>query len=549
MLRQANERDVAALHRVRLILCAALLLTPGTGRSAPDPADLAPQPDESSVLERGNGPEPDSLDPQRAQGLSAHHVLRDIYQGLTRIDGEGAAQPAAAARIESLDGGRRWCFQLRPDLHWSDGRPLLAGDYAAALARALDPLTGAPYATLLLPLEGASERLGGRVDAPLGLELIDTDRLCMQLNAPTLDWPARMALPLAYPHRADNDGELPLGNGPYRLREWRRQSRIVLERNPHYGGERPAQIAQVRLHVIEDPSAELNRYAAGELHLTETIPPGQAERLAERYPGQLHIGPAYASFYYGYNLDRPPLKDNPALREALGLALDRDVLVRHITGNGEQPLWRLIPPLPGEPAWQPPLASTAERHALARQRYAEAGYDAERPLQIELRYNTSLSHRRLALAVAAQWRQTLGVQTRLRHEEWKVFVSNRRARRVTEVFRAGWVADYVDPISFLEGFASDSPLNATGYRDAGFDALLRAASQSTLAAERRLLLQQAEQRLLAAHVILPIYAYTSKHLVSPQLCGFAVHPLDHHPSAELHFCDAGTAASTADSAP
>jgi oligopeptide transport system substrate-binding protein len=487
------------------------------------------------VLERGNGPEPDSLDPQRAQGLSAHHVLRDIYQGLTRIDAEGQVQPAAAARIERLDGGRRWCFELHPGLHWSDGRPLQLADYAAALARALDPLTGAPYATLLLPLEGARERLAGQSEAPLGLQLIAANRLCMQLDAPTLDWPARLALPLGYPHRADNTGALPLGNGPYRLREWRRQSRIVLERNPWYGGLAPF-IDEVRLHVIEDPSAELNRYAAGELHLTETIPPGQAERLARLYPGQLHIGPAYASFYYGYNLERPPLKDNPALREALSLALDRDVLVRHITGNGEQPLWRLIPPLPGEPASAPPLTSTQERHALARQRYAEAGYGADHPLQIELRYNTSLSHRRLALAVAAQWRQNLGVQTRLRHEEWKVFVSNRRARRVTEVFRAGWVADYVDPISFLEGFASDSPLNATGYRDARFDALLRAASQSTLAAERRQLLRAAEERLLSAQVILPIYAYTSKHLVSPQLCGFAVHPLDHHPSAELYFC-------------
>ncbi len=517
-------------------MCTALLLTPAAvhASSAPDPADLAPQPDESSVLERGNGPEPDSLDPQRAQGLSAHHVLRDIYQGLTRIDGAGAVQPAAA-RFEADADGKRWCFDLQPGLRWSDGRPLRASDYAAALERALDPLTGAPYASLLLPLRGAQARLAGDAQAELGLEVSDPLRLCTELVAPTLDWPARLALPLGYPYRPDSPPQLPLGNGAYRMVQWRPHSRIELERNPHYGGP-PAPIAQVRYHTIDDPSAELNRYAAGELDLTETIPPGQAERLDQRFPGQLHIGPAYASFYYGYNLERPPLKDNPALREALALAIDREVLVRHITGNGEQPLWRLIPALPGEPAWRPPLANIDQRHALARQRYAEAGYGPERPLRIELRYNTSLSHRRLALAVAAQWRQKLGVQTRLRHEEWKVFVSNRRARRVTEVFRGGWVADYVDPISFLEGFASDSPLNATGYRDADFDALLQAASRSTIPDQRRTLLLQAEQRLLDAHVILPIYAYTSKHLVSPRLCGFAIHPLDHHPSAELHFC-------------
>lgn len=495
------------------------------------------------TLERGNGPEPDSLDPQRAQGLSAQQVLRDLYEGLLRDDAEGRLVPGAAASFEVLDGGREYRFTLRADARYSDGAAVTAQDFAYAFARALDPATAAPSAALLLPIAGAAGRLRGEA-GPLGVQALDASTLVIRLAAPRSDFLRRLALPLAMPvRRAEIEahgmawtrpGRL-VGNGAYRLREWTPQSTLTLERNPHYRRAAEVAIDSVRYHVTEDASAERKRFLAGELHLTETLPPGQLERLRARHAGELVVAPAYATFYLGYNLRQRKLAD-PRLRAALSLAIDRAVLVQHISGNGESPAWSLIPPGAGAGARMAEAGlAAAARERRARELYAAAGHSRERPLQLELRYNTSLANRRIGLAVAAMWQQVLGVDVRLRNEEWKVFVQTRRAGVLTEVFRGGWFADYVDPLNFLEPLRADSALNTLGWRDPEFDALLDLAAADP-GPERARILAAAEQRLLDAHALIPLFHYSSKHLVSRELCGFRAHPLDHHPSEFLRWC-------------
>jgi oligopeptide transport system substrate-binding protein len=240
------------------------------------------------------------------------------------------------------------------------------------------------------------------------------------------------------------------------------------------------------------------------------------------------------------NLRRPPFRDAPELREALSLAIDREILVRHVTGFGEAPAFAIVPPgTDGRRDATPAYArwTKAEREARARELYARAGYTRERPLETEIRYNTSPQHRRLALAIAAMWREVLGVRTRLVNEEWKVFVVNRRAGRLTQVFRGGWIADYNDPMSFLETFRSGSPLNASGFNDPAFDALVDRAARETDSARRADLLFEAESRLIAAHAVIPIYHYTSKHLVRSRIEGFRPNPMDRHPTRFLRLKD------------
>jgi oligopeptide transport system substrate-binding protein len=519
-----------AAERLRAALLALLLASP-----------LAAQ-----TLERGNGPEPDTLDPQRAQGLSAQQVLRDLYEGLMRDDALGRLVPGAAESFERSPDGRTYTFTLRADGRYADGTPVTARDFVHAFERALDPATAAPSAAMLLPIDGAPGRLRGE-DGPLAVRALDPHRLEIRLSAPRSDFLRRLALPVAMPvRRADVDvhgaqftrpGRL-IGNGAYVLAEWTPQAALMLTRNPHYRRASEVAIESVRYHVTEDASQELKRFQAGELHLTETLPPGQLARLRAAHADELVVAPAYASFWLGYNLRHPKLRD-ARVREALSLALDRDILVRHITGNGETPAYGLIPPDSGTTAT---LAAARlgkpEREARARDLYAAAGYGPDHPLQIELRYNTSLANRRLGLAVAAMWQEVLGVDTRLRNEEWKVFVQTRRAGAITEVFRGGWFADYADPLNFLEPFLGGGALNASGYRDSGFDALVaRAAAED--GAGRADALRAAEQRLLDAHAVIPIYHYSSKHLVSRKVCGYRAHPLDHHPSEFLRWCGAG----------
>lgn len=488
------------------------------------------------VLERGNGPEPDSLDPARAQGLSAHQVLRDLYEGLVSEDPLGALVGGAAVSWQARPDGLAWTFTLRGDLRYSDGTPLYAADFAMSLARALDPQTAAPYATLLLPIAGAAARLRGERDVALGVRPLDATRLEIRLEAPCPDLPARLSLPVAMPVRvpAGSDpalgGRALLGNGAYRLVDWQPGAWIELQANPHWreGGGLP--IRRVRFHVSDDAAQEARRFAGGELHLTETIPPQSLSSLRERFGAALRIAPSYGTFFLGLNLERPPLAGQPGLREALSLAVDRDLLVRLVTGAGEQPAWTLVPPASAFAA-----PTRAEALARARSLYAAAGYGADRPLEIELRFNSSSQNRRLMLAIAAMWREQLGVRTRLRNEEWKVFVRNRRARVLTQAFRGGWNADLRDPLNFLETFTSTSPLNATGFADAEFDDLLAQSQRSADATARGALLDRAEQRLLDAHAIVPLYHYASRHLVDPRLDGFHAHPLDHHPTRFLRW--------------
>lgn len=495
------------------------------------------------TLERGNGPEPSTLDAHRCPEVACANVLRDLYEGLVAEDARGALIPGLAERWTEAPDGRSWTFRLRSGLRWSNGEPLDAAQIVASFRRAFAPATAAPFAGHFDAIANAAAvQRGERPPEALGVAAPDARTVVFRLTR-RVDLPRLLTLPTAYPvylpalaeHGAQHTrpGKL-IGNGAYRLADWLPQAMITLERNAHF--REPAPIPRVRFHVTEDASSELKRFEAGGLHITETVPPQPLPQLRARFGDQLRISPYLGSFWLGFNLTQPPFKDDPKLREALSLAIDRDILTRHVTALGEQPAFGLVPPgvadyTPASLSWS--RAQQFQREALARRRYAEAGYSASKPAEIELRYNTSTPHRRLALAVAAMWREALGAKVRLRNEEWKVFVGNRRQRAITQVFRGGWIADVDDARNFLDNFRAGSAANWTGYADPGFEALLDAADAAPSLAARSQKLREAEARLLSAHAILPIYFYTSKHLVRPEVEGFEANALDRHPSRFL----------------
>jgi len=514
-----------AMHRGGRLLAGMLLV----GLS------LAAMPVAAATLVRGIGPEPGSLDPHLAQDVSAFNVMFELYEGLLSETPDGQPAPGLADHWQVDDDGLRWRFRLRPGLVFADGTPLTSSDVVASLRRALDPAVAAPYAGVLAIIDGADDIIAGRQPAAsLGVEALDEQWILIRLRDPAPQLPQLLALPIAYPvHPMLRDGgraDRAPGTGAFALRERVSQSHLLLQANPQYHGAADVRLTAQRLVVTEDAHAELNRYRTGELHVTETIPPGHYALLADERGDELRVAPYLGSFFLGYNLTRPPFEGNAALREALSLAVDRDILVTHLTGAGELPAWRLVPP--GMPGWDaPPRAvsglSMDDRLALARQRLRESGYEGK-PLRVQIRYNSHPLQRRLALAVAAMWRQQLGVQAELYNEEWRVFVVNRRERRLTEAFRAGWIADYADPLSFLELFRSGSPLNATGFADDAFDRLLTDAQCAGDPAARMQILQQAEERVLDAQAVLPLYFHVSRHLVSPRVGGWNAHPLDRH---------------------
>lgn len=470
----------------------------------------------AEALHRGLGPAPDSIEPHRAQGLSAFNLLRDLHEGLLTRDAHGRPVPGLAQAWTVSSDRRSWTFTLRPEARWSDGTPILAEDFVRGWRHVLDPASASPTAAWL---EDVVE-----VDAPA------PDRFLVRLRRP-LPWFEELltlppTLPLAPPgpHRY---------SGAFRLERSVPGSRFELSRNPHHHDADAVALDRVVWHVTEDAGAEMARFRAGELQITEAVPLGRLEWLQRELGPALRISPYLGSFFLVYNLDRAPLGRVPELRRALSLAIDRDILVNRVLGSGELAAERLLPPgLPGWPDPQRDPRPFADRVAEARSLLSEAGYGPRRPLEVELRFNSSLSHRRMGAAVAAMWKQHLGVVTRQVTEEWKVFVTNRRQGRITEIVRGGWIADWADPGNFLGLFHSQSPLNYAFFRDPAFDALLDRAADLDPAARLPLLIE-AEQHLLDRHVIIPLYFYVSRHLVDPRVHGWEDNVMDIHLSRWL----------------
>lgn len=509
-----------------------------------------------SQLERGNGPEPSTLDAHRCQEVACGNVLRDLYEGLVTEDARGRLVPGMAERWSVSADGRSWTFVLRDNLRWSNGEPIDAGQVVASFRRAFAPATAAPFGELFDALDNAQAVQAGKLPPErLGVSAPDPRSVRFRLNR-SASLPALLTLPIAFPvylpaveqHGAQHTrpGQL-VSNGAYRLAAWTPQANLLLEKNPRFHDAAAVAIERVRFQVTEDAAAELQRFAAGDLHITEVVPPQPLASLRARFGSQLRLSPYLGAFWLGLNVTRPPFRSDAcatqhcddralALRRALSMAIDRDKLTRYVTGLGETPAYGIVPPgiagyTPATTTWA--TRPQAQREAHARALYRHAGYSSDKPLVIELRYNTSTPHRRLALAVAAMWRQTLGVQVRLRNEEWKVFVQNRKQRTITQVFRGGWIGDLADARNFLAAFGSDGPLNWMGYDSAAYRERLAKADAAKSETARNAWLRAAEQRLLNDDAAIPLYFYSSKHLVSRRVRGFESNALDRHASRWL----------------
>jgi oligopeptide transport system substrate-binding protein len=502
--------------------------------------------DDTETLDRGLGAEPESLDYHKARSAEAGDVQRDLGEGLTGYTERGELVPRAASAWEISEDGREYTFQLRPEARWSTGETVTAQDFVYSFRRLVDPATASFYSQSVIDVENAQEIVAGeKTPAELAVAARGDFELHIRLERPTPYFLALLTHPSMFPvHRASVEqygdrfarpGNL-VSNGAYTLAAWELGSLIELRRNESYWDNASTAIDRVRHHVVTEPAVELNRYRAGELHITGNVPPEAFPRLREERPEELRVAPYLNVYYYGLNLTKPPFKDNPELRRALSMAIDRRALTEQVTGRGEAPAWSWVPPgVDDFGGWQLPYAtlSKQDRHAAARRAYREAGYGADRPLEVEIRYNTSDTHQRIALAIQSMWREVLGVEATLVNEEFQVLLSNMRAKQVTEVFRSSWLGDYNDANTFLQVMLTDAPSNMTGYSNREFDSLVAQAAEQTDPERRRRFLEEAERLLLSDHPVIPIYFYVSKHLVSPRVRGWGDNVLDYHYSQHL----------------
>jgi oligopeptide transport system substrate-binding protein len=518
-----------AWHRLFPALLLGALAACGAPQGTGPIAGAAAGP---SILVRGGGPDPDSLDPQKARGFEAQSIVRDLCEGLTTLAKDASVAPGSASTWEASADGLTWTFHLRDGLHWSNGDPVVAADFVAGLQRLVDPDTASAYAQYTDVIANSGEIIAGtRPVQSLGVAAPDPATVVITLKSPAPYLPTLLSHPATCPVHRPTLSANPQGfarpgvmvsNGAFVLTEWVQGSSVLLTRNHHYWRDAATHLDGVRYLLIPDENAELARYRGGELQVTFVVPRGQFDWVKANLADQLHVHPQLTTYYYGFNLRRPLFRDQPQLRRALSLVIDREKLAQAVLRVGELPAYGWVPPGVADYTSQSfdyAQLPMPERIREARQLYAQAGYSKDKPLSFELRYNTGEVHTKLAVAIASMWKDALGADVHLVQAEFKSLLQD-IDRGDVEMFRSSWVGDYNDAYTFAQYLKGDFGVNLPHYRSAAYDALLAQAASEVDPAKRRLLLQQAEGGMLKDHPLLPIYFYVNKHLVKPEVQGW-----------------------------
>jgi oligopeptide transport system substrate-binding protein len=523
-------------HGVAVALCMAAFA--GGIASCSDAQAPATSTAEPVVLVRGLGGQPGSLDPHRAEDAFSYDVLRDLYEGLTASSPSGEVIPAASTNWRVEDGGKRYVFTLRREARWSNGDPVVAQDFVAGLRRAVDPATASGAADLLRAIVNAPAILGGeRAADELGVRALDDHTLEIRLLHPQPYFPDiltnTVASPLHVSSLSVSSGfarpDMTVSNGPYILTGFTPGSGVHLARNPHYWRPEALAFDEIRYEFVTDETAEYTRFRAGELDVTNTVPEQRFQELLATPGSGLQHRSWLATFYFTLNTERGPLAKDRSLREALSLAVDREAITSAIARAGQVPAYSLVPGdvwnyAPAEYVWRSEPQTV--RLTRARALYTASGYSADRPLRLRLLYNENELIQRVCVAIAAMWKEALGVETELVQMEFKAYLAARADPAQWDVVRVGWTADYNDASTFLDTMTRDSPQNFGRWTNARYAALIKAAAAEADPARRRETLQEAESLMLADYPLLPVYFYVSRRLVQPRIAAPDINPMN-----------------------
>lgn len=483
--------------------------------------------------------EPPTFDPAQAQDSQANTVLKLMYEGLTRMDEAGEAQPAAAESWEIE--GTKYTFHLREGATWSNGDPVTANDFVFAWERVLSPetLPAPPYAYQLYYLKNAQEYNEGKITdfSQVGVKAVDEHTLEVELVTPTPYFLGLTSFYTFYPvHQSVKDDQAwavdankMITNGAFTLTTWAKGQTIEVTKSDSYWGKDEIKLNTVTMSLVNSGATELASYRNGELdragHPNGEIPTDQIPIVQQELKDEVEIKGTASTYYYEFNVTAEPF-DNVNIRKAFAMAIDRQAIVDKVTLGGQLPAFGYVPP--GIKGVDDEYRNEVDDKAYFSEDYEEAKKLLEQGMQekgytqlpeITLMYNTSEGHKKIALAVADMWKKNLGVDVKLENQEWAVFLENRQSLNY-QVARAGWSADYNDPMTFLDMWVTGGGNNDSGFANADYDALINQAKSTDDAAVRNEAFKKAEENLIKDNqVLLPIYYYTSVSVAKPYLKG------------------------------
>ena len=524
---------------LKLVLLAQLLLL---SASCGDSQTNVEKGNINGTLYWGNGTEPQSLDPQIATGVPEHHVISALMEGLVLKDRKTLLpRPGVAESWNISDDGRVYTFKIRDNARWSNGDSLTANDFVWSWWRALQPALGNLYAYMLFPIENAQEYYEGALTdfSKVGAKALDENTLQVTLNHPTpyflqlLDHYSLFPVHQETIERfgaADERGTRwtyagnLVGNGAFTLDEWEINRKILVKKNKNYWDSDNVDLNEIVFLPIDNMVTEERMFRAGQLHVTSSLPADKIATYKEIDDSPMRISPYLGTYFYRINVDVPHLQD-PRIRRALAMAIDRVNLVEKITKGGQIPAYAMTPP--GTMGYFPEssLQYDPER---ARKLLSDAGYPNGKDFPItEILYNTNEGHRKIAIAIQEMWKKNLNIDIQILNQEWKVYLDSESAGEY-QISRAGWIGDYVDPNNFLDMFICEGGNNRTGWCNEEYDDLILKIAPATKSHKERLeIFQKAETMLLDDMPVIPIYTYTSIQLIDSAVKNFDSNIMNH----------------------
>ena len=494
----------------------------------------------AQVINIGNGGEPKDLDPHLVTGVPEQRILQNLFEPLVGKDPKTLAPtPGVAESWKVSKDGKTYTFTLRKNAKWSNGEPLTAKDFVYAWTRLLTPATAAEYAQQgYYIVNGKEFNTGALKDASkLGIKAKDDHTLELQLVNPTPFFLSLLYHHSLYPvHKAtiEKHGarwtrpENMVSNGAFKLDKWEMNKVVSISVNPHYWDKANVKLTQANYFPVEKQDTEEKMFRSGELHVTNEVPLEKIPFWQKDTSGVYQQGPYLGTYFYWVNVKKSPV-DTKLIRKALNLSFDRERIVKFVTRGGQLPATAFTPV--GAGGFQPKaiLPTNLSRLAEAKELLKKAGYPDGKGLpEIEILYNTSDGHKKIAEALQQMWAENLGVKVKLFNQEWKVYLDSQRSHNF-QLSRAGWIGDYNDPNTFLDMFVSTSGLNHAQFANPAYDKLIADAAKELNAKKRLEIFQKAEDILLEELPVIPIYTYTRVYLKSKSVEGWYPNIEDIHP--------------------
>ena len=524
----------------KLIFLAALLIVGGLvwfgSRRATDTKTAysltLQEANKNKILLITVGSEPRTLDPQEAQGVTEHHIIMAMIEGLVApsIDDQSKVVPGMADRWEHNEDYSVWTFHIGEDRKWSNGDPVTAEDFVFSYKRMLTASFGAQYADNLFILKGAEEYYRGKITDfdQVGVKALDPRTLRIELVGPTPyllslvqhdSWlPVNPKAILSFGNIDTRDSkwtraENYIANGPFKMKSWRPNDVIEVVRNPLYWDAANVKLNGINFFSIENLNTQERAFQAGQLHKTDQVPLDKVPYYRRTRPELMRIDPYEGVYFYRINVARKPL-DNPKVRLALNLAVDRDAIVKNILREDQKPATGYTPPGMGD---YQPLDKMHYDPERARQLLAEAGYPNGKGFpKFTLHFNTLESHRAIAEAIQQMWKEELNIDVGLENQEWKVYLDTQNNKNY-DISRSAWIGDFMDPVTFLSMWTTGNGNNNTNWGNPKYDAFIEQAARTGDPKARLEILHQAEDLFLSEAPIVLVYWYTNAYLLQPSV--------------------------------